>query len=78
MAGDGVVGNAYRNPHGTLLNSFANHLKHPHLILVGDGERLARRSVAMLCHEVCHHVKSLACGLGTFEGHIYQRTVIHD
>jgi len=62
VPGDGIVGYAHGNSHGTLLGAIANHLHHPHFILVGYGERLPAAGVAILVDEVCHHLYGLACG----------------
>ena len=78
MARNGVVRNAHGNPHRALLRALSNHLHHPHLVLVGDGERFAGTCISVLVHKVGHHLYGLAGRLRAFEGYLDQRTVVDD
>ena len=51
---------------------------HPHLIGVGNGERLATTVVAVLLHQLGHHLNGLARRTRTLQAQINQTSIVDD
>ena len=74
-----VVGHTDSHPHGTAhAGTFANHFHDPHFIGVGNGEGLATAAVAILLHQVSHHLDGFACRTRTLQAQINQAAVVDD
>ena len=79
VCADCVIGDTDSYPYGALLvGTLADHLEHPHLVLVSDREGFARAIVAIVTYEVGHHTDGLTCGLRALESNIDEAPVVHD
>ena len=79
MCADAVVGHSDSHPHCPFASrALAHHLKHPCLVLVGDGEGLSLAVVAVFGHERCHDVDGIPGACGTFERDIDKRAIVHN
>ena len=75
MGSNGIVRNTDSHPDGAALflravRTTTHHLQHPRLVLIGHGERLTLRAIAVLLDERGHHLQGLTGRLGTLKGDI--------
>ena len=81
-----AVGNAAGHPDdafagvaalAVVLETLADQLHDPHLVGIGDRERLAARRVAVGVGQLGDHADGLTRGFGTLQGDVDQRPVVH-
>ena len=77
MSRDTIVWHTNSHPHGTTYaGTLAYHLHNPHFIGVGNSERLATAIIAILLHQLGHHLDSLTCRTRTLQAQINQATIV--
>ena len=79
MCRDTIIGDADCYPDCPFTTgTFTDHLHDPSLVLISDRESLTSTVIAILSHQVCHHLNGFTSGLRTLQGNVNQATIIHD
>ena len=77
MSRDTIVRHTNSHPHGTTYaGTLAYHLHNPHFIGVGNGKRFATAIIAILLHQLGHHLDSLTCRTRTLQAQVNQATIV--